>query len=126
MATPKTEEGRRRALANLTRGSRKGIPNRIQATVKQMMLMALDQAGGVEWLRARAQSRHMPERIAFLNLLGRCVPQELAAQFNHTGVTVRIVRNAPPIEPGELIPGECHVHSAEEVLGSQMLLERQE
>lgn len=55
-------------------GSRKGIPNKVNADVKAMILQALHNAGGVEYLTARAEDN--PK--AFLALLGRVLPMTVA------------------------------------------------
>src|SRR5215213_462372 len=54
-------------------GSRKGIPNRIAADVRAMVLAALDRVGGQDYL---AQQAHDNPR-AFLSLLGRLIPTQL-------------------------------------------------
>lgn len=54
-------------------GSRKGIPNKITADLRAMVLGALDDAGGQVYLTT--QARDNPQ--AFLNLVGRCLPKEV-------------------------------------------------
>ncbi len=56
------------------RGSRKGIPNKITADVKAMILEALGKAGGAEYLLQQAQTN--PN--AFLSLVGRVLPLTVA------------------------------------------------
>ena len=48
-------------------GSRKGIPNKVTAKLKDMILTALSDAGGIEYLKARALDTPGP----FLTLLGK-------------------------------------------------------
>jgi hypothetical protein len=55
-------------------GSRKGIPNKITGELKQMILTALDQAGGVEYLAEKAESH--PQ--AFMALIGRVLPMTVS------------------------------------------------
>lgn len=54
-------------------GSRKGIPNKITADLRAMVLGALDDAGGQDYLSR--QARNNPQ--AFLGLVGRCLPKEV-------------------------------------------------
>ena len=54
-------------------GSRKGIPNRITADVRTMILAALDRVGGEDYL---VQQAHDNPR-AFLSLLGRLIPTQM-------------------------------------------------
>ncbi len=54
-------------------GSRKGIPNKITADVRAMVLAALDQAGGEDYLLAQAHDN--PK--AFLSLVGRILPTQI-------------------------------------------------
>ena len=53
---------------------RKGVPNKITASVKEMILMTLQQAGGVDYLLRQAES----EPKAFLSLVGRILPLEVS------------------------------------------------
>lgn len=55
-------------------GSRKGKPNKLTADVKAMILAALDQAGGTQYLLTQAQSN--PN--AFLTLVGKVLPMTVA------------------------------------------------
>jgi hypothetical protein len=57
-------------------GSRKGIPNKVNADVKAMVLEALHHAGGAEYLCMQAYDN--PK--AFLALVGRVLPLSLANQ----------------------------------------------
>jgi hypothetical protein len=55
-------------------GSRKGIPNKMTKALKEMILGALDDAGGQHYLAEIA--REQP--AAFLTLLGKVLPTTLA------------------------------------------------
>ena len=57
-------------------GSRKGIPNKIGADVRAMVLAALDRAGGADYLHEQA---HANPR-AFLALIGRIIPTQITGQ----------------------------------------------
>jgi hypothetical protein len=61
------------------RGRPKGSPNKIQAAVKEMVIQALDEAGGVDYLVT--QSRDNP--TAFLTLVGKVLPLQVAGEFDH-------------------------------------------
>ena len=62
-----------------------GTPNKINASLKEMILAALEGEGGVEYLRQRA--RDLP--AAFLALLGKVLPMTLHDE--------RIKSEHPPI-----------------------------
>lgn len=55
-------------------GSRKGIPNRLTADLKGMILGALDDAGGQEYLLSQAKDNP----TAFLTLIGKVLPTTIA------------------------------------------------
>ena len=61
------------------RGRPKGSPNKIQAAVKEMVIQALDEAGGVDYLVT--QSRDNP--TAFMTLVGKVLPLQVAGELNH-------------------------------------------
>ncbi len=56
-----------------TGGRVRGTPNKTTAALKEMVLAALDKAGGVKYLTARARD----EPRAFLALLGRVLPLQV-------------------------------------------------
>lgn len=53
-------------------GSRKGIPNKTTAQLKDMILQALDKLGGVDYLVDRANDPKTA--AAFLTLVGKVLP----------------------------------------------------
>lgn len=53
-------------------GSRKGIPNKATAELKKMILEALDEAGGVDYLVRKANDPKTAS--AFLTLIGKVLP----------------------------------------------------
>ena len=55
-------------------GSRKGKPNKVTAKLKDMILTALSDAGGIEYLKARALDTPGP----FLTLLGKVLPTQVS------------------------------------------------
>jgi hypothetical protein len=74
-----------------TGGRQAGVPNKLTAELKDMILKALDGAGGVEYLQGVALS-HPP---AFLSLVGKTLPLTLAGDAENPlalGVTVTFVK----------------------------------
>jgi hypothetical protein len=57
-------------------GSRKGIPNKATKELKELILGALDAAGGVEYLTERANDPRTAS--AFLTLVGKVLPLTVA------------------------------------------------
>lgn len=79
-------------------GRPKGVPNKNTAALKDMILKALDQAGGIEYLAA--QAKETP--TAFLGLVGKVLPLQVAGDSDNplvlkvTRVERRIVDPAHP------------------------------
>jgi len=63
---------------NAGKGRRKGVPNKTTATLKEMILQAVDKAGGVDYLVA--QSKENPS--AFMTLAGKVLPLQVNANVN--------------------------------------------
>jgi len=63
------------ANTNLTGGSRKGKPNKSTAALKDMILGALDESGGVSYLVKRANDPRTAS--AFLSLVGKVLPMQV-------------------------------------------------
>ncbi len=67
--------GRKRAPTKTSgQGRPKGIPNKINRELKEMILAALGNAGGVDYLTAQAHE----SPGAFLTLIGKVLPTTLA------------------------------------------------
>lgn len=58
------------------RGRPKGTPNKTTAAVKDMILQALDKAGGVAYLAKQAEK----SPAAFLTLVGKVLPLQLTGE----------------------------------------------
>jgi hypothetical protein len=56
-------------------GRQAGTPNKIPNAVREMILEALDGAGGVEYLRQQAKDNPG----AFLTLIGKVLPKDIRA-----------------------------------------------
>lgn len=61
-------------LTNAGRGRPKGVPNKTTAAVKDMVIQALDGAGGVKYLQKQADLNPS----AFLTLVGKVIPLQVA------------------------------------------------
>lgn len=85
MPDSKVLESAAKRPPNAGKGRVKGVPNKTTAAVKEMIVEALNRAGGVKYLEAQAEKN--PK--AFLSLVGRIVPLDVNASGN---LTVKIVR----------------------------------
>lgn len=78
------------------KGRPKGAVNKATKELKDMILQALDGAGGVAYLQARANDPKTAS--AFLGLVGKVLPMQVTGA-NGAPLTVEIVRfgtNQPP------------------------------
>jgi len=57
-------------------GRPKGVPNKVPADIKAMVLAALDKAGGVDYLRDRA----FDQPVAFMALVGKVLPLQVTGK----------------------------------------------
>ena len=69
------------------KGRAKGTPNRITASVKEMVLSALNELGGERYLVE--QGRANPQ--AFMTLIGRIIPSEIKASLDSGPPIIRII-----------------------------------
>ena len=78
------------------RGSRKGIPNKATGELKAMILQALDNAGGVEYLERKANDPRTAS--AFMGLIGKVLPMTIqgpgANGAHRMKIEVEFVRKA--------------------------------
>lgn len=75
-ATAKVAKSGRKPPAN--RGNRKGVPNKNTAAIKDMILTALSNAGGAEYLERRANDPRTAS--AFLGLVGKVLPMQVVGE----------------------------------------------
>lgn len=69
-----------------TGGRAKGVPNKFTGELKDMILTALTQAGGVDYLAEQAKEKP----AAFLALVGRVLPMTLTGTGDGGAITVNI------------------------------------
>ena len=63
------------AKGRKTGGRKAGTPNKVSGELKAMILQALDNAGGVDYLQKQA----MESPTAFLSLVGKVLPLSVGA-----------------------------------------------
>lgn len=90
MAKLKVGAGKKRGPAKGTRpsGRQKGTPNKITKALKDMILGALDKAGGEDYLVAQASAN--PN--AFLTLVGKVLPMQVAGDPDNPITTIHEIR----------------------------------
>jgi len=79
-------------------GRPKGVPNKVTAAVKDMVIAALEGVGGIEYLKEQATKNP----VAFMSLVGRIIPTQIAGDpENPLKVIERIERVIVGTEPHE-------------------------
>ena len=69
-------------------GRRRGAENKLSREVRELIRQALDEVGGIEYLKWAARKKP----VAFMALLGRLVPSEIRAHLEQKNqVTLRLV-----------------------------------
>ncbi len=77
---------------NAGKGRPKGSPNKFNASLKDMVLRALNDVGGASWL---AQQTH-ENPVAFMALLAKLLPLELKQESAQPEpLTIRIIGGLP-------------------------------
>lgn len=59
-------------------GSRKGCPNKATKALKDMILQALDEVGGVDYLKRQAEKNP----ASFMTLIGKVLPQDVKTEIS--------------------------------------------
>lgn len=74
-------------------GRPKGVPNKLSGDVKAMILKALDDAGGAEYLLDRAKDNP----AAFMTLVGKVLPMQVTGADGGAIKTEQVIdlKNAP-------------------------------
>jgi hypothetical protein len=75
------------------KGRTKGTPNKVTKELKDMILNALDGAGGVEYLISCANEPRTAS--AFLGLVGKVLPMTIAGSGDNGALIVEITRFGP-------------------------------
>jgi hypothetical protein len=68
-------------------GRKKGTPNKVTGTLKEMILQALSEAGGIDYLQQQATKNP----TAFLSLLGRVLPLQVGTDARDPVMPTRVV-----------------------------------
>ena len=79
---------------NAGKGRKPGTPNKVTTELKEMILAALDGAGGIQYLQDRAKD----SPAAFLTLVGKVLPLQVNASGD-IGLKIELVKfadNPPP------------------------------
>lgn len=71
----KVQGGAAKKPPNAGKGRVKGVPNKATKELKDMILGALDQAGGIDYLQQRASDPRTAS--AFLSLVGKVLPLQV-------------------------------------------------
>jgi len=89
----------RGAMPGERRGGRQaGTPNKIPKALKEMILEALDGAGGVSYLQQQAEK----SPGAFLTLVGKILPKDVRAEVKPgENLALQVVLVDPPRRPPE-------------------------
>ena len=88
-------------------GRPKGVPNKVTTAVKEMVVQALDELGGVEYLKKQAKENP----TAFMTLVGKIIPTQIAGDpENPLKVIERIERVIVGTEPHEQDEDRSTVH----------------
>lgn len=74
-------------------GRKAGVPNKINADLKEMILGALQAAGGMDYLTEQALSNP----TSFMALIGKVLPKDVSVD-NKGNVTFKIITNVPEHE----------------------------
>lgn len=75
-------------------GRQKGTPNKVTKALKDMILGALDDAGGQDYLMRQASENP----AAFLTLIGKVLPMQVEANVAATVKRIELV-GVRPVEP---------------------------
>ena len=84
-------------------GRQKGTPNKVNTDLKEMILGALSDAGGRDYLALRAKDTP----AAFLTLIGKVLPMQITGEGGGA-VTIEVITGVPrdeAEEPDEYVRG---------------------
>lgn len=75
-------------------GRPKGIPNKINGEIREMIICALDGVGGVGYLMRQAEENP----VAFMGLVGKVLPLQVTGA-NGKEITFTVVTGVPDAQP---------------------------
>lgn len=78
-----------KSAGNRGKGRKKGVPNKVTSSLKQMMMEALDGVGGQAYLQAQASENPR----AFLAMLGRLIPHDVHLSGGEGGQPINLTVN---------------------------------
>lgn len=90
-------------------GRKKGVPNKINADLKGMILTALENKGGASYLEVQAEKNP----AAFLSLIGKVLPMTVVGDPDQP-LTIRLVSGvtrADDSDAPEHVDGSANGHS---------------
>jgi hypothetical protein len=70
------EKQSRKKVMPVSPGRPKGVPNKVNGLIKDMIVQALDNAGGVDYLTEQARLNPGP----FMTLLGKVLPTQVTGE----------------------------------------------
>ena len=76
-----------RAGGAKTGGRKKGVPNKLTQSVRESILAAFDQSGGVDYLVRQADENP----VAFMSLLGKVLPMQVTGE-NGSAIMIAEIR----------------------------------
>jgi hypothetical protein len=79
------------AAGRKTGGRQKGSPNKLTKQLKDMILEALDESGGIEYLKQTA----IDHPVAFLTLVGKVLPLQVTGEGGGPVETVTRIELVP-------------------------------
>ena len=94
MLDPKKTDDKRLSpefRAQAGKGRPKGCPNKATTAIKEMVIAALNEAGGIEYLVQQAEENP----TAFLSLVGKVIPLQVSGDPDNPLVVHRIELVAP-------------------------------
>ena len=77
---------KRQLPPNAGQGRKRGVPNRVSSDVKHLVLVALDHAGGEDYLAKQAHENP----VAFLSLLSKLIPRD-AGRAQAEGIKLEVI-----------------------------------
>ena len=78
-------------------GRKKGVPNKVTKALKDMILGALDDAGGQTYLATQAKANP----AAFMTLVGKVLPMQVAGDADNPLIVINTIRREV-IDKGEV------------------------